>query len=265
MTTAANTTLVAPSTDPAWAGLVWTLVRTDFKARYHGTISGFVWALLKPTAMFLVLVGVFSLIFSSEPNYRLNLIVGLFLWDYFADATKTGMTSLSTKGFLVSKARFPRWIIVATSIANALLTILVFATVFALYMIVVGRNPGLTGLVAFTGYLAALTVIVVGISLASSVLFLRFRDLNQVWDMAIQAGFFLSPIVYPLGLIPEKYHATLYLWPPTPIIEFSRVAMIGGALPSPTGHACLALMTGGIFALGCLVYAKYAPRSAEYV
>src|SRR5262245_59121089 len=111
----------------AIGGLIWTLIRTDFKSRYHGTLSGFVWALLKPTAMFIVLVGVFSFIFRNDPNYKLNLILGLFLWDFFAEATKTGMTSLAAKGFLVTKARFPRWIVVVTSIANSLITLAVFA------------------------------------------------------------------------------------------------------------------------------------------
>ncbi len=88
-------------------GLVWTLVRTDFKARYHGTPSGFLWALLKPTAMFVVLVAVFSLIFRGEPNYKLNLIIGLFLWNFFADATTTGMGSLAAKGFLRHEGALP--------------------------------------------------------------------------------------------------------------------------------------------------------------
>ena len=76
-------------------------------------------------------------------------------------------------------------------------------------------------------------------------LFLRFRDLNQIWDMTTQAGFFLAPIVYPLGVIPERYHLYLYLWPPTPAIEFSRLAMVEGVLPSPMAHACLGLMAAG--------------------
>jgi len=262
---ATTSPLTVAAKTPAWAGLVWTLIRTDFKARYHGTLSGFVWALLKPTAMFLVLVGVFSFIFEGQPNYRLNLILGLFLWDYFADGTKVGMISLSAKGFLVAKAQFPRWIVIVTSIANALITILVFASVFSIYLVVAGQHPGLRALLAFAGYLCALTAIVIGISLASSVLYLRFRDLNQIWDMAIQAGFFLSPVIYPLGVIPERYHAALYLWPPTPIIEFSRSALIGGVMPTATGHACLALMAVAIVAIGALIYARYAPRAAEYV
>src|SRR6187431_891223 len=75
-------------------GLIWTLVRTDFKTRYHGTIQGFLWALAKPLMMFLVLMGVFSFIFASEPAYRLNLIIGLFLWEFFNQGTTVGLMSL---------------------------------------------------------------------------------------------------------------------------------------------------------------------------
>jgi len=249
----------------AIAGLIWTLIRTDFKARYHGTLSGFVWALLKPTAMFVVLVAVFSFVFRGEPNYKLNLILGLFLWDFFADATRTGMTSLAAKGFLVTKARFPRWIVVVTSIANASITLLVFVGVVTTYLVFTGHAPSLIALSAFAFYIVALAAIAVGISLASSVLFLRFRDLNQIWDMAIQAGFFISPIVYPVGVIPEQFHFYLYLWPPTPIIEFSRAALVTGVLPTTTGHACLVVMTAGILTLGTVIFRRFAPRAAEYV
>jgi len=96
-------------------GLIWTLIRTDFKVRYHGTIGGFVWALLKPVSMFLVLLAVFSFIFApTDPYYRPNLILGLFLWEFFAEGTKVGLVSLFAKGYLLTKTRFPRWIVVAT-------------------------------------------------------------------------------------------------------------------------------------------------------
>jgi ABC-type polysaccharide/polyol phosphate export permease len=246
-------------------GLVWTLVRTDFKARYHGTPSGFVWALLKPTAMFAVLVTVFSLIFRTEPNYKLNLVIGLFLWDFFADATKTGMTSLASKGFLITKAPFPRWIVILTSIANALITLVVFIAVLTCYLAAVGRAPSVAAFAAFTATLSALVAIVVGICLGSSVLFLRFRDLNQIWDMVIQAGFFLAPIIWPLGVVPERYHFSLYLWPPTPAIEFSRLALVAGEIPTFRAFAYLALMAAGILGAGLAIYLRHAKRAAEFV
>src|SRR5689334_10104372 len=68
-----------------FGGLLWTLVRTDFKSRYHGSFGGYMWALLKPLAMFLVLLSVFSFVFHNDPNYKLNLIIGLFLYDFFSE------------------------------------------------------------------------------------------------------------------------------------------------------------------------------------
>ena len=90
------------------------------------------------------------------------------------------------------------------------------------------HTPTLGAIALFLGYCSALVVIVVGFSLASSVLFLRYRDLNQVWDVVAQAGFFLAPIIFPLSIIPERFHFYFYLWPPTPIIEFSRAVLVNG-------------------------------------
>jgi lipopolysaccharide transport system permease protein len=247
------------------AGLVWTLVRTDFKARYHGSLGGFVWALLKPLSMFLVLMAVFSFLFASNPNYKLDLIVGLFMWDFFAEATKTGLTSLHAKGFLLTKARFPSWILVVTSISNAVITLAVFAVIITVFLAGAGRAPHAYSLALFTAYCGALIVIVVGFSLATSALFLRYRDLNQVWDVAVQAGFFVAPIIYPLGIIPERFHIYLYVWPPTPVIEFSRAVLVAGAVPTATAHVCLAVDAALCLAIGVWVFRRFAPRAAEYL
>jgi lipopolysaccharide transport system permease protein len=253
--------------DPAiaWAGLAWTLIRTDFKTRYHGSAGGFVWALLKPICMFVVLMFVFSLLFSSDPAYKLNLIVGLFLWDFFTEGTKAGLTSLAAKSFLLAKARFPAWIVVVTSIANAAITLGVFLIVIILFLAAAGHAPTFAGVARFLLYCGSLAAIVTGFSLATSVLFLRYRDLNQVWDVIMQAGFFVAPVVYPIGIIPERFHFFLYLWPPTPVIEFSRAVLIRGVSPSATGHLYLALEAVLVLAVGCLVFRRFAPRAAEYV
>ena len=97
---------VATSSRSLWDSM-WTLARTDFKTRYQPTLGGFIWALMKPVAMFLVLIAVFSFIFGGDPTYRFNLIIGLFLWDFFAEGTKTGLMALQVKGYLLNKALFP--------------------------------------------------------------------------------------------------------------------------------------------------------------
>ncbi len=244
-------------------GMLWTLVRTDFKSRYHGTLGGFGWALLKPTLMFLVLMGVFSLIFASSPNYLLNLVVGLFLWEFFSESTKTGVISLHAKGYLLTKARFPTWIVVVASLSNAVITVLVFACVFLAYLAFAGRFPAAANLALFVFYLAMYAAIVTGISLASSVLFLRYRDLNQVWDVVTQAGFFIAPIIYPLEIVPERYHLLLYLWPPTPVIQFSRDVLVAGTVPTLKAHLLLAAMAVAALAIGAAVFRAQAPRAVE--
>src|SRR5438477_1019445 len=123
------------------AGLIWTLVRTDFKSRYHGTLGGFVWTLLKPVSMFVVLMAVFSFLFAAKPTYRLNLIVGLFLWEFFAEGTKSGLMSLYARGFLLNKARVPSWILVVTSISNSVITLGVFSIVILVFLTGAGRPP----------------------------------------------------------------------------------------------------------------------------
>ena len=249
---------------PNALGLAWTLVRTDFKTRFHGTLSGFVWALLKPAALFIVLMSVFSFLF-PDPAYKLQLVVGLFLWDFFAEGTKTGLASLHAKSFLFRKLRVPLWILVVAAIANSFITLAVFVVVIVTFLALMGQTPSLAALGLFGAYCLALGLIVVGFSLATSVLFLKYRDLNQVWDMVTQAGFFLAPIIYPLGIVPERYHFYFYLWPPTPIIEFSRAALVSGQRPSNLAHAYLAAEVVVVLVVGILILRRMGPRAAEYV
>src|SRR5262245_58942755 len=176
------------------AGLAWTLVRTDFKIRYHGTLAGFLWALLKPLSMLVVLASVFSFIFVSDPNYRLNLILGLFLWDFFAEASKVGLLSLYAKGYLLSKSRFPRWIVVVAPSSGALVTLGVFSVATLGLLALQGHAIRPLGVLLYLFCVSQMFLIVTGFSLGASVLFLRYRDLNQVWEVITHAGFFVTPI-----------------------------------------------------------------------
>ncbi|HEX5480484.1 MAG TPA: ABC transporter permease [Dehalococcoidia bacterium] len=246
-----------------WPDLIWTLVRTDFKTRYHGTAGGFVWALLKPLSMFVVLLAVFSYVFPSDAQYKLDLIIGLFLYEFFQEATKTGLLSLRAKGYLLTKARFPSWVVVVTSASNAVITLALFSVVLVAFLDVTGRAPSPAAIALYVWYQVHFFAIVTGFSLAASVLFMRFRDLNQVWEVITQAGFFVAPIVYPIGVIPERLHVLLYIWPPTPILIFSRSVLVDGRPPSILAHVLLTAETAVILGIGALVYRRRAVRVAE--
>jgi lipopolysaccharide transport system permease protein len=145
------------------------------------------------------------------------------------------------------------------------ITLGVFAIVIVVFLTGFGHPPSLVSLIAVAGYCAALAAIVVGFSLASSVLFLRYRDLNQVWEVVTQAGFFVAPIVYPLEILPERFHFYLYIWPPTPVIEFSRSVLVRGVMPTTTGHLYLAADAATCLLTGLLIFWWLSPRAAEYL
>jgi lipopolysaccharide transport system permease protein len=126
-----------------------------------------------------------------------------------------------------------------------------------------GKPPSIITAVLFFWYQLNYVVIVVGFGLAASVLFLKYRDLNQVWDVVAQAGFFVAPIIYPLNVIPERLHFYLYLWPPTPIIMFSRSVLVDGVIPTMRAHALLSLEALAALAIGAAIYRIRAPRLAE--
>jgi ABC-type polysaccharide/polyol phosphate export permease len=215
--------------------------------------------------MFLVLLAVFSYVFAGKPQYKLDLILGLFLYEFFQEGTKTGLLSLRAKGYLLTKARFPSWIVVVTSTSNAVITLALFSVVLITYLALAGRgvSPGEVALYAV--YQVHFLAIVTGFSLAASVLFMRFRDLNQVWEVVTHAGFFVAPIIYPLGILPERVHILLYAWPPTPIIMFSRAVLVDHTTPSALAHALLTGEAAVILLAGALVYRAWSPRVPEHL
>ena len=248
-----------------FGGLVWTLIRTDFVTRYHGTVGGFLWALLKPLTMFLVLMGVFSFVFSNTPQYRIGLVLGLFLYEFFQEGTRTGLESLRAKGYLLTKAKFPSWVIVVTSISNAVITLTLFSVVLITFLILSGRAPSVLAVALYAWYLLNFFAIVVGFSLAASVLFMQYRDLNQVWEVVTHAGFFVAPIIYPIDVLPERLHFYLYLWPPTPVILFARSVLVDGKVPSVLAHGLLTVEAVIVMLVGAIIYSSNAPRVPEYL
>jgi lipopolysaccharide transport system permease protein len=244
---------------------MWTLARTDFKLRYHGSLGGFVWALLRPVSIFLILQAVFSLIFAAEPRYRFNLLIGLFIWDFFVEASKSGLGALVQKAHLLTNARVPMSLLVLVSSSNAVATVGIFFIAILLALLGSGAAVPVAHVALFALYLFLLWLIVLGFSLAASVLFARYRDLNQVWDLVLQAGFFAAPIIYPLSILPENVHFYLYCWPPTPVIQFSRSVLVDGVVPGALAHVLLAAEAVAAVALGLAIFHRQVPQVPEHL
>ena len=152
-----------------------------------------------------------------------------------------------------------------TSASNAVITLGMFSVVLLVFLALSGRAPSLLAVALLVWYQLHFPAIVAGFSLGASVLFMRYRDLNQIWEVVTHAGFFVAPIIYPLDVLPERVHVYLYLWPPTPIILFSRSVLVDGQVPSALAHALLTVEALIVLGIGALVYRRHAPRVAEYL
>jgi ABC-type polysaccharide/polyol phosphate export permease len=244
--------------------LVWQLAKTDFKIRYNGSVLGYVWALLKPLLIFLILNFIFSNIFGGNiKNYSVNLLTGIILWTYFAEGTTVGMLSLLSKANLITKIRVSKLAIVFASTVNSTITFLINLIILALLFIYFQVFPTFGGMLLALLFFLLIYILIVGFSFLTAPLFLRYRDLNQVWEVLLTLGFYASPIIYPLTLIPAHYQPFLWLNPMSYIIHYSKLALIDGQFISLARLGVLVAVVGGVLALGLIVLKRMSPKVAE--
>lgn len=183
--------------------LLSELVRTDFKLRYQGSVLGYAWSLLRPLLMFIILYIVFTKFLrvgDSIPHYPIYLLLGIVMWQFFADMTNQSLASVVARGDLIRKISIPRWMIVLTSNVSALINLGLNLIVVAAFMVI---NKSAIGIDAFYFPLALLEIYIFasGLSLFLAAAFVKYRDISFIWEVVLQAGFYLTPIIYPLALI----------------------------------------------------------------
>ena len=249
--------------------LVMRIAKTDFKLRYHGSVLGYVWVILKPLLMFTILNFVFSSMFnyrnSGTPYYPLELLTGLLLFQFFSEATMTGLTSLVSKAQLVTKIYVPRWTIVLGSTMNALFVFGMNLIVLAIFFAIYHKVPTLEGVVMFFVYSILLYILAVAFSFLTAPFFVRFRDLSTIWEVLLSALMYASPIIYPITVLPVRYQKIVLLDPFAFIVNFSKEALITGYVP-PFWHF-MALFFGIISAVivAFLVFRKSEKTVAELI
>ena len=242
------------------------LAWTDFKLRYHGSILGFLWALLKPILIFLILNFVFSNIFGrGDPYFSVRLLLGIVLWNFFAEGTMMGMISLHSKAAIITKVKFPLWIVVVASIANIMLTFLINLGIFSVFLIIAKGIPSLTQVAVFLYYVVLITMVIMSFSFITSTLFIKLRDLNQVWEVLLIAGFYACPIIYPISVIPRNVQWVIFLNPMTFVIQYSKLVLIEGKFQNLTLHIIYTLIVVAVFLFGIWVFSRNAKKVPEHL
>jgi ABC-2 type transport system permease protein len=255
--------------------LLWLMSVTEFKRIYFGTVLGYVWSLVRPLMLFGVLLFVFTKVFKAGSeeveHYPALLLLGIVLFTFFSEATTNAVTSVVSQEGVVRKTQFPRLVIpLATVLTGAFNFCLNVLVVFA-FILAFGVDPTWTWLL-FPIALLALFVFTAGVSMALSVIYVRFRDVAIIWVVVAQVLFYATPILYPITLFHNVTYEHLLMINPLAVI-FEQVRVWVLAEPqAPTAAAAAggplhllpaAIIYVGVCAYGLWMFNREAPRIAE--
>lgn len=208
--------------------LLAELVRTDFKLRYQGSLLGYAWSLLRPLLMFGILYVIFALVLGSGdgiPHYPVYLLLGIVLWTFFTDMTSQSLGSIVGRGDLIRKISIPRWLIVVSASIGALINLGLNMLVVVVAMII-NKAPILDTVIVLPLLIVEIYLFALGISLFLSAAFVKFRDLTFVWEVVLQAGFYLTPLLYAMTLIPAALHKFQLMNPMAQAVQDARYALV---------------------------------------
>lgn len=207
--------------------LLSEMIRTDFKLRYQGSVLGYLWSLLKPLMLFGILYIVFTKflhIGRGIPNWPLSLLLGIVLWSFFTEATSSALKSIVGKGNLIRKIRIPRYMIPVASVSSAFINMALNLIVVFVFMLF-AKDTALSWntIIIFPLLILELVILSVATGFFLAALYVKYRDIEHIWDVARQALFYTVPIIYPVSRIPSvEIQKLLLLNPVAQIIQGAR-------------------------------------------
>lgn len=249
--------------------LLKQLVKTDFKLRYQGSVLGYVWSLLRPLALFVILYIVFTMFLgvgADIPNYPIYLLLGVVLWSYFAEVTNNSVTSIVGKGDLIRKINFPKYVIIVAASFSALINLGLNFIVIAVFMIFSRVDVGLS-ILLMPFIILELFIFSLAIGFLLSAAYVRLRDISHIWEVVMQGAFYATPILYPLSLLPIGAAKVLMLNPLAQIIQDARYVMVTTDTQTISGlfgtHK-IRLISYGTVVVAALVAAWYFRTRSKY-
>lgn len=253
------------------------LSKTDFKLRYQGSILGYLWAIIRPFLMFGIMYLVFAkfLRFGDEiPHYPVYLLIGTVLWNFFIECTNQGIQSLLIRSDLMRKIAFPKWIIVLSATTTALINLGINFVVIILFSFFSGIAPNL-GWLLVPFLILELYLLSLGLALLLGSVNIRYRDVQSIWEVLVQALFYAVPIIYPIQMVATYSNFTAHLLMLNPIaqvIQDVRSLLVTDAtltsweiLPHFLLNFIPLLLVGLVFIAGMFVFKHKSKYFAEEI
>ena len=244
--------------------LLQSLVYRDVQVRYKQTVLGFAWAILQPVFSMLIftfIFGRFAKLPSEGAPYALFVYCGLLPWTFFSTAVAAAGQSLVNQQALLTKIYLPRMFVPAAPVGGALVDLGISFGVFALLMAFFQQMPG-WGIVLIPVLLLLLLAAALGIGLFLAALTVSYRDFRYVIPFMMQAGMYISPVIFSAKMIPPEYRYILALNPLMGIIDGFRAAFLNRPFDWPL-LAISAASSIGLLVLGMFYFRKTERRFAD--
>jgi len=245
--------------------LIYNLVLRDLKIKYKGSTLGFLWSLLNPLLMIVVYTVAFKYVIKIKvANFPIFLFSALLPWSFLSSTLSMGVTAITENSSLVKKVYFPREVlplsILLVNLFHFLLTFVVLIPALLFFNIQPGFSFFFLVVIIFFQ-----TLFVLGLTLLVSALNVYYRDVKHFLEVLLNLWFWLTPIIWPIGLLPEKFRDYAYLNPFTPFVKAYRDIILHGKFPQPLTLLLVAVMGILIFFLGAFIFHKKQRRFAEEI
>lgn len=250
----------------AYRELLWVLTMRDIKVRYKQTVLGAAWAIIRPfitMVIFSVVFGQLAKMPSDGYPYPVFVYAGLLPWTFFATAIGTSGQSLVGSAHLVSKVYFPRLIIPLSSVGAGLVDLLVSTGILMLMMLWYGVGWSVN-LLAAPLLLLGVVFISLGVGTLLSALTVAYRDFTHLTPFVIQIWMYITPVIFPVSLVPERWQWLLYINPMTGLVEGFRSAFLGKPFDLQ-GLAISFAIAIAVFAVGVAYFEKVERRFADII
>jgi ABC-2 type transport system permease protein len=206
----------------------------EFKAKYAGAALGYLWSLAKPLSYFAVLWLVFAYLLRTSnqtQNFTLFLLIGILLYWFFVDSVSAMLPSVVDRGSILRRLAFPPILVPLSASIGICITFFANTSAIAVFIAAQRVTPDLAWLV-LPLLLIELYLFSVGIGLLLAALYVRFRDIGQLWDLVSQLLFFASAIFYPVGIIPQWAQKVAFVNPFLQIMQDARHVILGASGPN---------------------------------
>ena len=247
--------------------LLWHMTVRHLRGQYKQSILGYAWTLVNPLTQMLILSFVFSIIVRVDSQgvpYPLFLLVGLLPWIFFSSAVASATDSVANGASLVTKVYFPREVLPIAAILTKVVDLGVGLLILVGLMVYHGHAPAWT--VVWVPLLFLIHfVFTLGISLPLAALNLYFHDVRYLVGVGLILWFYLTPVIYPVGMVPERYEILFDLNPNALFINAYRRVLLTGISPGPERLLLgigIALL---VFLIGYYLFKRMEPNFADRI